>query len=469
MISLSNSYLKLPELFFKEAIPEKVPSPSLLFFNHELAKELKLDLSNLSENDLVEIFSGNQIIPNTTPIALGYSGHQFGGFSPQLGDGRAILLGESAGKDIQLKGSGRTFYSRRGDGKSALGPVIREYIVSEAMYKLGIPTSRALAAISTGEKVRRETIIDGGVFTRVASSHLRIGTFEYAASKGDLIALQQLADYAIARLYPELINVENKVLQFFKKVGERYLSLVAQWMGVGFIHGVMNTDNSSISGETLDFGPCAFMDTFSFNQVFSSIDEGGRYRYSNQASIALWNLSSFGNCLVGIVNPNRETSIKLLQETLEGFQSHYIHEWVNVMAKKLGILDPIASDQELIEKWLNYLETNHLDYTNAHVSLIKLVDQKVVPEDLFYQNWKSRIQSQDIIETQNLMRKNNPIYIPRNHLVEKAIAGAYEGNYDFAKELIKVLSNPYSEQLGYEEFSRAPGPEQKDYQTFCGT
>jgi len=469
MIKLENSYKKLPPLFHKEALPEKVPSTELIFFNHALAKDLNLDFSNYSDVELAEYFSGNRVFESSTPIALGYAGHQFGGFSPQLGDGRAILLGESEGKDIQLKGSGRTFYSRRGDGKSALGPVIREYIVSEAMHQLGVPTTRALAAVSTGELVQRETVLKGGVFTRVAKSHLRIGTFEYAASKNDLASLTKLADYAIERLYPELKNTEDQYLQFFRRVGERYLSLVSKWMGLGFIHGVMNTDNSSISGETLDFGPCAFMDEFNFNQVFSSIDEGGRYRYSNQPNIALWNLSSLGNCLVALVNSDQKTAIKILQAELEKLQTFYLQEWVKVMGKKLGILNPTLEDKTLIESWLNELQSNHLDFTHAHLSLIQKLSENKLPETEFDKNWKLRIKSQDLVLTEELMRKSNPVYIPRNHLVEKAIALAYEGDYSFAQELMDVLSNPYQKQTGREEFFEAPGNAQKEYKTFCGT
>lgn len=472
MTSLISSYTKLPSLFFKDQYPEKVPYPDLLFFNHELARELNFEASSLSDEDLANIFSGNRLLENTRPIALAYAGHQFGHFVPQLGDGRALLIAEMNNRDVQLKGSGRTFFSRRGDGKSALGPVVREYIVSEAMHALGIPTTRALAAVATGEMVQRQTMQAAGVFTRVAKSHLRVGSFEFLKAQGDEESLKKLTDYAVERLMPELGSLEDKYLQFFRKVSRDYLSLIAQWMGVGFIHGVMNTDNSSISGETIDYGPCAFMDDFNFNQVFSSIDQNGRYRYAHQPHIGMWNLSSLANCLTALV------PVKDLEDELSLLPSFFEDQWLKVMGKKLGVISIGKEVKPLIESWLQYLQKHQLDFTNSYSSLQNLVGEFnpegngfVVDSEFnkFLDLWKNQIQSQDITETKKIMSQSNPIYIPRNHLVEKAIEFSYAGDYSFAKELMSVLAHPYTFQEGKEDFARSPGKMQSGYKTFCGT
>lgn len=472
MTSLLSSYTNLPPVFFKDQNPEKVPHPTLLFFNHKLAQELSFETSSWSDEDLAQIFSGNRLLENTRPIALAYAGHQFGHFVPQLGDGRALLIAEINNRDVQLKGSGRTFFSRRGDGKSALGPVVREYIVSEAMHHLGIPTTRALAAVATGEMVQRQTMQAAGVFTRVAKSHLRVGSFEFLKAQGDEESLKKLTDYAIERLMPELGSLEDKYLQFFRKVSRNYLSLIAQWMGVGFIHGVMNTDNSSISGETIDYGPCAFMDDFNFNQVFSSIDQNGRYRYAHQPHIGMWNLSSLANCLTALV------SVKDLEDELSLLPSFFEDQWLKVMGKKLGVISIGKEVKPLIESWLQYLQKHQLDFTNSYSSLQNLVGEFnpegngfVVDSEFnkFLDLWKNQIQSQDITETKKIMSQSNPIYIPRNHLVEKAIELSYAGDYSFAKELMSVLARPYTFQEGKEAFAHSPGKMQSGYKTFCGT
>lgn len=494
---MQSSYTRLPNLFFQEQNPEPVSKPELLLFNTSLASELGLDLDPNDRETLAQYFSGARRFENSTPLALAYSGHQFGHFNPRLGDGRAHLIGEWKGFDLQLKGSGRTAYSRRGDGKSALGPVIREYIVSEAMHALGIHTTRSLAAVSTGEIVYREEPRAGGILTRVARSHLRIGSFEFAKIQKDETSVKVLADYAIARLYPELlsetgIEAENeRALLFFRKVSENYLSLVANWMGVGFIHGVMNTDNASISGETLDFGPCAFMDTFSFNRFFSSIDENGRYRYGNQMKIALWNLSSLAHCLATLIHPDPKAVEKVLAEEFKNLENFAQKNWCEVMGRKLGLIEITSQDTPLIQEWLKILEENELDFTHAHLFLSdEISPRKPSANDFlthpafvpfselkdknsnfttFLATWRSRIAGQDLNLTHELMSKSNPVYIPRNHLVEKAIGAAYEGKLEFARELIEVLKNPFQKQKGREELFLAPGPEQHQYQTFCGT
>ena len=462
------SYNCLGSFFYKIANPEQCPKPTLLFFNKELASELDFEFSVLNEHELAEIFCGNKKLNNTPPIALAYAGHQFGHFVPQLGDGRAHLIGELKGRDIQLKGSGRTFFSRRGDGKSALGPVVREYIMSEAMHKLGIPSTRALAAVSTGEFVQRDKLQQGGIFTRVSKGHMRVGTFEFASAHGGREEVKKLADYCIERFAPELSDAEEKYLQFYRKVAHQYLSLVAKWMGIGFIHGVMNTDNTSIAGETIDYGPCAFMDEFSFDRVFSSIDQNGRYRYANQPSIAMWNLTSLANCFISLLSDDSKVAVKILEDELNTLWSYYELEWVQVMGKKLGIMIPTLEDKELIEFWLNHLQEHHLDFTNSHRNLIDgFNSNEFSPE--FNARWKERLRGQVSSETLELMKKNNPIYIPRNHLVEKAIEEAYEGNLSFAKKLMNVLEEPFRLQEGCEEFLTPPGISQKSYKTFCGT
>ena len=472
-----SSYLRLPSQFFELTSAEPVTHPELLFFNHSLAKTLRLNIDDFSSSDLAFIFSGQKLLQDSTSLALAYSGHQFGHFNPSLGDGRALLLGEMNGFDIQLKGSGRTRYSRRGDGKSALGPVIREMILSEAMHALQIPTTRALAAVGTGEKVYRETLLSAGIYTRVAKSHLRIGTFEYAKIQNNKNLLIQLTQYAIERLYPEMKSDPDQVLLFFKKVSQNYLKLVNQWLGVGFIHGVMNTDNAAISGETLDYGPCAFMDEFSFDRHFSSIDENGRYRYQAQPHIALWNLSSLAHCLSELIHPDANEVKKILESEFHKLEKLNRELWICTMGNKLGILLPEEKDFKLIHEWLTLLETHHLDFTQAHFKLNEILvnDLQVqnhffpAPFSNFFKLWKERIRHQNEIETLIILLKVNPIYIPRNHLVENAIVSAYEGNMQPAFELMKVLENPFQLQKGKDAYLTPPGVEQRNYRTFCGT
>ncbi len=471
-MNFDNTYARLPEHFFARAQPAIAPGPKLLAWNTELANELGLNGLATSDERLANIFSGNELPDGMEPIALAYAGHQFGHFVPQLGDGRAVLLGEVISQDgqrfdLQLKGSGQTPFSRRGDGKSSLGPVIREYLLSEALYRMGVPTTRALAAVQTGESVYRETIMPGGVLTRVASSHLRIGTFEYFAARKDLNALQTLADYAIERHYPEVKDTPHPRVAFFGKVVEAQAALVAHWMDIGFIHGVMNTDNTSISGETIDYGPCAFMDEFNFNKVFSSIDQDGRYAFGQQASIAQWNLARLAECLLqlGDAQPLIEAEFARYHDL---FEQHYLQR----MRRKLGLTNVDPGDRNLINEWLQYLQDHELDYTLSFRRLgscIDADDPKAFGE--FEIRWEQRIANQpeppEIIRQQ--MDAVNPLYIPRNHQVERAIQAAVNGDLSVFQELNRVLQKPFEEQPEFSRYAEPPQPSERVTRTFCGT
>jgi uncharacterized protein YdiU (UPF0061 family) len=489
LFNFDNTYIELPEDFYQKVNPSSAVAPTLIAFNTELAKELGANLEIIDEKKLTDVFSGKEILPGSIPIAQAYAGHQFGHFVPSLGDGRAILLGEIVSPkglrfDLQLKGSGRTTFSRRGDGRSALGPVIREYILSEAMHALKIPTTRALAAVTTGDQVYRESIVPGGILTRVASSHIRVGTFEYFAYRENFSAVKQLTDYTINRHYHELIGSENIYIEFFKAVAKRKLSLVAKWMSVGFIHGVMNTDNTSISGETIDFGPCAFMDQFNDQKVFSSIDRNGRYAYSNQANMALWNLSSLANCLIPLMDTDSDEISTILKEEFENLSEYFNTLWIQEMGKKLGLFSVTQEDQGLIKDWLDYLEKESLDFTNSFQDLTGFLNQDELSQgesqnifkrttefDHFLSSWKKRLnqQPQNIEESKNLMQQINPVFIPRNHQVEKAIAQAMEGNYEHFHRLNHVLANPFTDQEEYQALRDAPKEDEVVHQTFCGT
>ncbi len=451
-----------------------VPAPALLAWNAALAEELGLNLQHASEPELAEIFSGNRIPDGAEPIALAYAGHQFGHFSPQLGDGRAVLLGEVTDrqgirKDIQLKGSGRTPFSRGGDGKSSLGPVIREYLLSEAMYALGVPTTRALAAVLTGESVYRESLLPGGVFTRVASSHIRVGSFEYFAARRDIVSLKALADYAIARHVPEASLTERPYLSFFVHVLEAQTTLVAHWMALGFIHGVMNTDNTAISGETLDYGPCAFMDEFNAAKVFSSIDRGGRYAFNQQPAIVHWNLVRLAECLL-LLDEGQAEYEQQLGRVKDEFESRYYAR----MRAKLGLFKDgeEADDNRLVAEWLDYLQSNELDYTLSFRDLANQADGNHEPRfGAFEEQWKKRVsqQVQSANETSAAMNAVNPLFIPRNHQVERAIQAAIVGDMSVFEDLRKVLVNPFEEQPELAEYSAAPLKQERVTQTFCGT
>ncbi|BBM88276.1 protein adenylyltransferase SelO [Candidatus Uabimicrobium amorphum] len=480
MFEFDNTYTKLPSKFFANVNPLTVPQAKLIKFNETLAHELGKN-GEYSSQQLAEIFAGQTILEGSQPIAMAYAGHQFGHFVPQLGDGRAILLGEVVAKngvryDIQLKGAGRTPFSRGGDGRCPLGPALREYIVSEAMHALGVPTTRALAIVTTGDFVYRNSKLPGAIFTRVAKSHIRVGTFEYFASRRNKDAIQQLADYAIARHYPKAQEHDNPYIAFFRSVAEAQISLVTTWMSLGFIHGVMNTDNTSISGETIDFGPCAFMDEFNFHKVFSSIDHQGRYAYANQAAIIMWNLSRLGDCLLELVHKDQKKAISILEEELEVAHNLLEKSFTQKIAAKLGIEDSCEEDHEMITAWLQYLQKQKYDYTISFRELTKLVN---VSQNNFFENnvefrdflsmWRHRIKTQDANETQKKMQQVNPIFIPRNHQVERAISHAMQDDFSVFEELNKVLQKPYEEQPQFEEYQKAPREEQKVQATFCGT
>lgn len=430
----------------------------------------------MDDEQLAQIFSGNLVPESAEPIALAYAGHQFGHFVPQLGDGRAVLLGEVVDtqgmrRDVQLKGSGRTPFSRAGDGKSSLGPVIREYILSEAMHALGVPTTRALAAVLTGERVYRESPLPGGVLTRVASSHIRIGSFEYFAARGDVDDLRILADFAIERHAPELAAGEQPYLAFFAHVVEAQAALVAHWMDIGFIHGVMNTDNTAVSGETLDYGPCAFMDEFHSAKVFSSIDRNGRYAFDRQPAIVHWNLTRLAECLL-MLDDDQPQFEQQLGRVKPLFDKHYNAR----MRSKLGLLvddaEEAASDVALVREWLTYLQANELDYTLSFRELAARTNGEGSPRfGEFEEKWRRRIekQAQSPATVTAAMNAVNPLFIPRNHQIERAIQTAIEGDLSIFNELNEVLAKPFDEQPGFARYADPPLPEERVARTFCGT
>jgi uncharacterized protein YdiU (UPF0061 family) len=485
--SFDNSFARSLHNFYVLCNAASAPSPKLLLFNYNLAKELGLEPSMLNSEAGSEIFSGNVIPEGAEPLAQVYAGHQFGGFSPQLGDGRALLLGEvidtlGLRRDIQLKGSGLTPFSRGGDGKATLGPVLREYLIAESMHALGVPTTRALAAVTTGELVNRERPLPGAILTRVAASHIRIGTFQFFAARGDTDKVRELADYAIARHHPATPGLDNPYLAFFKSVTEAQAALVARWMSLGFIHGVMNTDNMTISGETIDYGPCAFMDTYSAETVFSSIDTHGRYAYGNQPSILSWNLARLAETLIPLVNSDKDEAVGLLTDAVQDVGRVYEFHWLNAMRSKIGLWTKSPSDLELINDLLSLMEDSHADFTLVFRHLSKLLrgDSSQVRQhfdisasfDAWSQRWQNRMKSENICdETRALaMDQTNPIYIPRNHKVEAALIAAVE--HDDMKpftRLLAVLSHPFDDVQGNEDYA-IPGPQlATPYQTFCGT
>jgi uncharacterized protein YdiU (UPF0061 family) len=472
-MKFENTYTTLPERFYERVKPQGFSSPKLLLLNMDLATELGINLDSYSSEELAMIFSGQDLLPGSDPIAMAYAGFQFGHPVPQLGDGRAHLLGEINGYDIQLKGSGRTKFSRNGDGLSALGPVIREYIVSEAMHALGVPTTRALCAVVTGERVLRQNGIEpGGVFTRVADSHLRVGTFQYFAFRKDLEAIELLIDYTIERHYRELKSLstmKQKCLGLLKELIKKQALLVGKWSALGFIHGVMNTDNFSIAGITIDYGPCAFMDEFKFDKVFSSIDRNGRYSYFNQIPIAGWNVLRLADCLLPFIDEDGEKAMVIVEEELKELMQLFHSERLKLLASKFGIEDYQHEDEALIMEFLEYLEENALDFTLSFRDLKKLFygeSQHVQNDaklDTWIHKWKDRVDKVDHLD------KVNPLYIPRNHQVEKAIRLAYEGDYSHFKLMNKVLKHPFSKQDDADDLIKAPMPDQRVYQTFCGT
>ena len=473
-----NTYSKLSNTFKENIKPTPVHDPELVILNEELASTLNLDFSKTDKKKLAEIFSGNSIPEETNTIAQAYAGHQFGHFT-MLGDGRAVLLGEHLVNndnrfDIQFKGSGRTSFSRGGDGRAALGPMLREYIISEAIHSLNIPTTRSLAVVKTGEKVVRENLLQGAILTRVASSHLRVGTFQYIAATQNIENLNTLVDYTINRHYPEIKTSNSKALDLLNLVMEKQCQLVINWMRVGFIHGVMNTDNMAISGETIDYGPCAFMDHYDPKTVFSSIDKFGRYAFSNQPPITKWNLARFAECLIPLIDKNEDTAIKLATDLIDNFQNIYEDKWLNMMRDKLGLFGEDKNDKKLINDLFNWMEKNKADYTNTFCNLMDINSDEIYKSNDFI-NWKnewkkrSELNNSTKEKQSKLMKSNNPIVIPRNHKVEEALAEAEKGSLDKMKKLLAILKNPYDNQNNIGEY-QAPAPSSNEkYQTFCGT
>ncbi len=485
--NFDNSFARNLEGFFATCKAEPSVAPKLLQFNQGLAEELGLDPIALDSEAGLAIFSGNVTPEGSEPIAQAYAGHQFGGFAPQLGDGRALLLGEvidiqQRRRDIQLKGSGRTPFSRGGDGKAALGPVLREYLIGESMHALGIPTTRALAAVTTGDDVYRERPLPGAILTRVAASHIRVGTFQFGATRGDEDKVRALADYAIARHYPDIADAENPYLAFFEAVADTQTALVARWMNIGFIHGVMNTDNMTISGETIDYGPCAFMDHYARGTVFSAIDRQGRYAFANQPEILPWNLTRLAETLIRFVDPDKDRAIELLTEKIHRIQPLYETYWLAGMRSKIGLSTEDPLDKKLINDLLMLMEEEHADFTLVFRRLSQTLrgDGNAVrnlfkePEafDVWEQRWRKRLE-QDGIPTETgaqAMDRVNPIYIPRNHKVEEALAAAVDQKdmMPFSK-LLAVLSHPFDEVSGNEAYAEPAPVMGKPYRTFCGT
>jgi len=474
----------------------EAPRPKLIRFNRGLAEELGLDVAALDTDEGALIFSGQQLPEGVNTIAQAYAGHQFGGFSPQLGDGRALLLGEVIDKqgkrrDIAFKGSGRTPFSRGGDGKAALGPVLREYIIGEAMHALGIPTTRALAAVTTGEFVRRERNLPGAVLTRVAASHIRVGTFQFVTVRGDIALLKKLADYVINRHYPEIKGAEKPYFELLRALCERQAALIAQWMNVGFIHGVMNTDNMTLSGETIDYGPCAFMDRYDPVTVFSSIDEGGRYAYANQPPIANWNLARFAEALLPLLaeecGNNQDKAVERAMEILGAFQQCYEHYWLQGMRQKLGLAREEAEDFALATDFLKTMEGQGVDYTQAFRRLADVAEGKGALSDIglhklyaddtalkaWLPRWRARLETETVTPEQRAaaMRAVNPVYIPRNHKVEEALDAAVAlGNYEPFEQLLNVLQRPFEEKKEHAAYAEpATAQQSAGYRTFCGT
>ncbi|WP_212525664.1 protein adenylyltransferase SelO [Actibacterium sp. MT2.3-13A] len=472
-LKLENSYATLPARFYTAMAPTPVAAPALVKLNEALALELGLDPETLGSAEGVQMLAGNLVPEGATPLAQVYAGHQFGGFSPQLGDGRAILLGEVVDRngrrrDIQLKGSGPTPYSRMGDGRAWLGPVLREYLVSEAMHALGIPTTRALAAVKTGEAVRREGAFPGAVLTRVAASHIRVGTFQYFAARNDAEALKALSDYVIARHYPDA----DGPLGLLEAVVAKQARLVAQWMGVGFIHGVMNTDNMAVSGETIDYGPCAFMDRYHPQTVFSSIDQYGRYAFDRQADIALWNLAQLASSLLPLMGGATQEAIDRATAVLHDFPTRFTAEWLAVFGPKIGLANAEAGDAQLIHTLLDRMAATGADFTNTFRALADGTARDQFPQpdayDAWAVDWKARL-AREPEGAGARMRAANPVVIPRNHRVEEVIRAGLRGDFAPFEQLAKVLAHPFEESSENAPYRTPPTPEERVTATFCGT
>ncbi|MCJ8517325.1 uncharacterized protein YdiU (UPF0061 family) [Pseudorhizobium tarimense] len=504
MFQFDNSYARLPDRFYASVYPEPVEGPVLLKFNEALARELGIEAELSDPGRLAAILAGNVVPQGATPLAMAYAGHQFGSFVPQLGDGRAILIGEVVDKngtrrDIQLKGAGPTPFSRRGDGRAALGPVLREYILSEAMHALGIRATRALAAVATGEQVFRETPQPGAVFVRVAASHVRIGTFQYFAARQDVDGLRTLADYVIERHYRQLRETEKPYVELLRAVAFAQADLIAQWMGVGFIHGVMNTDNMTLSGETIDFGPCAFLDEYDQMKVFSSIDQGGRYAYRNQPGIGQWNIARLAECLLPLIDEDQDKAVLTANHVLSAFGERFQKQWLAVFRRKLGLGLEEEGDGDLVQGLLAAMQEGEADFTLTFRRLCDLPAAEASPSqkavegaaaqnghagDTFLSSfkqvekakewlvaWQARLERERGApeDRAKLMRATNPAIIPRNHKVEEALAAANYGDLSFFERLLQALERPYEDRPDFADFAVPPKPEERVLQTFCGT
>ena len=486
LFAFDNSFVRDLQGLYEPWTAATAPAPELLAFNPALARDLGADPDVLLTPAGIEMLVGNATPPGAEPVAQAYAGHQFGGYSPRLGDGRALLLGElidgqGQRRDLHLKGSGRTPFARGGDGKAAVGPMLREYLISEAMHALTIPTTRALAVCATGEKIQRDTMLPGAVLARVAASHLRVGSFQFAAANPDQTLLGRLADYAVARHQPQALETANPYLAFFERVLDGQASLVARWMLVGFVHGVMNTDNMTISGETIDYGPCAFMDRFDPATLFSSIDHQGRYAYGNQPQMAQWNLARLAETLLPLIDPTPEAAVELATEVLHSFPGRYLGYWSAGMRAKLGLSDEQPGDAQLIDQLLTLLHEQQVDYTSCLRALSAVAaGETAAARALFAEpaaadGWLGRYQARIAStggaphEIATAMNRLNPIYIPRNHLVEEALSAATDGDLAGFERLHDVLARPYDERVGLERYA-APAPlDAGRFQTFCGT
>jgi len=475
-----NTYSKLPKSFLENIKPVPVKDPKLIILNKNLAEQLNLDFSKFSDTDLAKIFSGNSLPEGSETIAQAYAGHQFGHFT-MLGDGRAVMLGEHLDKenkrfDIQFKGSGRTSFSRSGDGRAVLGPMLREYIISEAMHALNIPTTRSLAVVSTGEEVVREQMLPGAILTRVASSHIRVGTFQYIAATQNADDLKTLFNYTIDRHYPEIKDSKTKALDLLNLLMQKQCELVINWMRVGFIHGVMNTDNMTVSGETIDYGPCAFMDHYHPQTVFSSIDQNGRYSYNNQPRITKWNLARFAECIIPLIDQDEQKAISIATETINNFEKLYEEKWLNMMRDKLGLFGEDKDDKHLIFELLTWMENNKADFTNTFCNLMEIQSIKnPIYQNQEYLNWKAKWKKR--LEKNNtekekyleLMRSVNPIFIPRNHKVEEALKDASENKLETLNQLLEVIKYPHKDNGMLMDYQQPMSNENGNYKTFCGT
>ncbi len=475
-----NTYINLPQKFYSRAKPVFVSAPEMVILNTDLVQSMGLDFSSLNEHEQAALFAGNTLPEGADSIAQAYAGHQFGHFTV-LGDGRAHVLGEhitpdAKRLDIQFKGSGRTPYSRRSDGRAALGPMLREYIISEAMHALGVPTTRSLAVVTTGETLLREAQVQGAILTRVADSHIRVGTFEFAAAQQDQSLVEALLEYTINRHFPSLKEVDHKAISFLQSVMERQAVLIVHWMRIGFIHGVMNTDNMALSGETIDYGPCAFMDAFDPHTVFSSIDHMGRYNYGNQPLIAQWNIARLAETLLPLIDPDMDKAVTIAEETVNSFSALYQKKWLAMMRAKIGLFEGQEGDEKLISDLLDWMQKHHADYTNSFrdISQDTKPSGKIYETKIFegwYARWQARLKQnkKPFKSSLCLMNSMNPFVVPRNHKVEEVLAAVAAGDLKPFHNLLSALKDPYKTHEYLKHYQSPPDPSERVYQTFCGT